>query len=330
MRYLLLLCLLVCSIPVASGAVHISALLPNPEAGDTSKEWVELVNTSEEAVDISGYELDADSLPYYTFPQGTIVEAHSALRLLLRHDGTQEYMGTGGSFGSSNMRNAKGFVALFSDSSHASGSLLSYLVYGAGGQHHEELAISSLDWDSTQIYDAPSEGEILQVHVGTGTILQESGSGTVIIEGSGSGTTLSETSSSGIIMDETPPSEPPSTSSPSCIPRQEELVVISEVMPNPEGPDRGKEWVELYNPTSSLMHLCHLILDDEEGGSTPQILQFQTIPAFSFLVIEGAALSISLNNGSDTVRIIHDLTGHILDSVTYVDAPSGNSFSRLW
>lgn len=59
---------------------------------------------------------------------------------------------------------------------------------------------------------------------------------------------------------EEPPENPP-TQSLTC-----EGVVISEILPNAAGPDKGNEFIELYNPTTDFILLdgCGLAVDDSE------------------------------------------------------------------
>ena len=103
---------------------------------------------------------------------------------------------------------------------------------------------------------------------------------------------------------------------------------ISEILPNPEGTDTGHEWVELHNTTQQEVSLCGLLLDDEEGGSAPFALKDLRIPPEGFLVIPDTTSKIVLGNTTDSVRLL-DSAGATLEEVSYEDAPSGKSYSRV-
>ncbi|OGE90167.1 MAG: hypothetical protein A3E29_03635 [Candidatus Doudnabacteria bacterium RIFCSPHIGHO2_12_FULL_48_16] len=107
----------------------------------------------------------------------------------------------------------------------------------------------------------------------------------------------------------TPPAETSGTSAPAP-PLYSSAIVVSEFAPNPEGPDGGEEWVELYNDSSSEVDLSDWILDDagQSGlvGSSAYVIPGQTkVAAKSFLVIDLLDGSFALNNtGGDTLRLM--------------------------
>ena len=66
-------------VPVYSDAIRINEFIPNPAGDDTKLEFIELYNTSEDAVDIAGWKLDdiADGgSSVFTIPQGVALSAH--------------------------------------------------------------------------------------------------------------------------------------------------------------------------------------------------------------------------------------------------------------
>lgn len=67
------------TVPEYSSAIIINEILPNPVGSDTANEFIELRNTSDTAVDISGWQLDdaAGGSTPYTIPSGTTVPANS-------------------------------------------------------------------------------------------------------------------------------------------------------------------------------------------------------------------------------------------------------------
>ncbi len=109
-----------------------------------------------------------------------------------------------------------------------------------------------------------------------------------------------------------------------------ENIILSEIMPNPEGTDTDTEWIEIYNTGTTDIDLGNWSLDDEEGGSDPYVFPANTvIEAQDFLVIYRIDSDIALNNDSDSVQLF-DFEGTLLDDVTYEDnAPEGESYARI-
>lgn len=131
-------------------SVKISEVQMNPEGSDTGAEFVELMNTSNEVQDISGWDLDAADLPYFTFPAGSIIQRGSVLTIYFRKEGvnTSDTIYTGGTFGSTNMKNTNGAVALFNSQVHTNVTIMDYMEYGNTGQTHEAIAIERNLWIS--------------------------------------------------------------------------------------------------------------------------------------------------------------------------------------
>lgn len=72
-----------------SKSVHLSEILANPAGPDTGKEWVELINLSDQPVDLSGWYLtdrptESGKVNRHTFPVETIIAPNSYLQILLK------------------------------------------------------------------------------------------------------------------------------------------------------------------------------------------------------------------------------------------------------
>ncbi len=105
-----------------------------------------------------------------------------------------------------------------------------------------------------------------------------------------------------------------------------EAIQLSEILPNPIGPDAAGEFIELYNPLPTLVDLEGLILDDTEGGSKGYHIPENTfIAPFSYRFFARSETGIALNNTSDQARILNpDRT--ILQNITYDSTIEGSSF----
>jgi hypothetical protein len=68
-------------VPVYSTAVVVNEFLPNPTGTDTNNEFIELFNTGDTVVDLSGWQLDDmdGGSSVYVFPAGTTIAAHGFL-----------------------------------------------------------------------------------------------------------------------------------------------------------------------------------------------------------------------------------------------------------
>lgn len=100
-----------------------------------------------------------------------------------------------------------------------------------------------------------------------------------------------------------------------------EEVFISEIMPNPEGKDKNREWIELYNESDKTMKLDRWQLKNKKT----QIIDI-SIPAKSYLVLEN--LKITLKNKEDHIQLLDD-NGTLIDEVGYQNAKNNKSFSRI-
>ncbi len=131
-----------------SSGVLISEVAFNPVGTDTGKEYVELYNNADYEINISGWDLDADMLPYFTFSEGTVIQAKSIMTVYLRKEGLSGsgVIFTGTTFGSANMRSSKGMVALFNNTVHDSSTIVDYVEYGMYGEVHESLAVQVKLW----------------------------------------------------------------------------------------------------------------------------------------------------------------------------------------
>lgn len=88
--------------PDNSGMVFINEWLPNPEGEDTPNEWVEILNTGNLPVDLSGWRLTADGKKFFTLngaigPGTHIVLPRSETKITLKNtDGRLALYDAGG------------------------------------------------------------------------------------------------------------------------------------------------------------------------------------------------------------------------------------------
>lgn len=103
-------------------------------------------------------------------------------------------------------------------------------------------------------------------------------------------------------------------------------LIISEFLPDPEGSD-DEEWIEIYNQGEKNINLAGLKLDDEEGGSKIYTLPEKIIKAHEYLLISRDESGLALNNTGDSVRLM-DSQDKIIDQVDYKKSYEGLSYGR--
>lgn len=120
------------------------------------------------------------------------------------------------------------------------------------------------------------------------------------------------------------------SSTPTCNTRETlDYILLSEVLPNPIGPDSENEFIEIVNKDAKDVNLCNWKLDDKEGGSPPYTIRSDLIlRSGEYRVFMVTETKITLNNDEDDVRII-DPNGKIVDSIHYTHPPEGKSYARV-
>tara|TARA_B110000438_G_scaffold14259_1_gene13695 strand:- start:215 stop:9274 length:9060 start_codon:yes stop_codon:yes gene_type:complete len=114
-------------------------------------------------------------------------------------------------------------------------------------------------------------------------------------------------------------------------PEGQPAFVINELMPNPNGSDGGKEWIELYNNYYTPLNLQDWIISGSGNGETVTLSVDRAIPSggYALLAQDGDSTTnggivpdivygtgVSFGNNDETVTIKVPL-GTVVDSVTY-------------
>lgn len=105
-------------------------------------------------------------------------------------------------------------------------------------------------------------------------------------------------------------------------------IVISELLPNPIGPDMNDEFIELYNPNDELVNLNNWLLDDEDGGSRPYKIVDLIIEPHEYLALFRSDTKLALNNNEDRVRLINPL-GDIVSEIDYKNIKEGLAYASV-
>lgn len=94
---------------------------------------------------------------------------------------------------------------------------------------------------------------------------------------------------------------------------------ISSALPNPEGGDSGKEWVEFTNPSNSMIDLNLYTLSDRQGGL--QRLEGALAAGAKHKFFLPSNTQVKLNNSGDDIMLL--LGERMIHKVTYRGARSG-------
>lgn len=103
-------------------------------------------------------------------------------------------------------------------------------------------------------------------------------------------------------------------------------IVINEIMAKPSTGE--KEWIEIYNPTSSSVDLTGWVIQ-EKTATTETFNSYNltgSLNSDSFYIYEFS--NSKLNDGGDTINLINP-QGGLIDTYSYTDAPRGKTYARI-
>lgn len=103
-------------------------------------------------------------------------------------------------------------------------------------------------------------------------------------------------------------------------------ISITEILPNPQGADEGKEWVEIYNASGAPVDLKNYVLDGGLGKITPgraayKILAATILPSQGYLAITLPEDAFGLSNLGDMVSL-YNPGGKLLQQILYPQSSS--------
>lgn len=103
-------------------------------------------------------------------------------------------------------------------------------------------------------------------------------------------------------------------------------VVISEMMPDPAGPDSASEWVELYNTGQDEVDLNGWMIKDMKGSTGTYTIYNQKIAAHQFIYLMTGG-KITLNNDTDGAQLYWPDNNLTYQTNLYENSESGWSFA---
>lgn len=107
-----------------------------------------------------------------------------------------------------------------------------------------------------------------------------------------------------------------------------EKIRITEIFPNPEGPDKGKEWLEIHNTSKETIKMGNWVIDTGEDSRNKFKFKNISLKPDEYLTLPDSELSFALRNSKNTIRI-NDFQGETIDSVTYDNVQEGKSYMKI-
>jgi hypothetical protein len=147
----------------AQGKATITEVLYNPAGVDAGQEWIEITNTGNDTLDMTGYLLHFDRtladyvFPEFTLPEGGVVVIH--VKAEGEDSGSDLYWpDTGGR----NMNN-NGSVSLFNRATKSAKWMVDYVEFGAMEQDHENMAVNAGIWPDNEFVPQVAEGSSIEL-----------------------------------------------------------------------------------------------------------------------------------------------------------------------
>jgi len=118
----------------------------------------------------------------------------------------------------------------------------------------------------------------------------------------------------------------PLPSEENCLPAKNNQLILSELLPSPQGDDRLLEFIEIKNISSSPANLCGWSISDQARQYFFQA--DAVISPYNFFILESAESKISLNNSGDQISL-YDANDELADFIAFGQAKVDWSWSRL-
>lgn len=274
---------------IYSDEIYITELLPNPSGEESSDEFIELYNASNNTVDLSGWQISDATTKQYTL-SGSV--------------GSGQYYVVYRTESGIALNNTGDSVELYQPNDE----LLDIVEYTESVADDIAYALGDDDeWHWTTTGTPGRQNSITELD---------------------DGSNINDDTSDGSSEDSADNNEKEQEQ------EQEENdlqgydfsdeIILSELLPDPEGSDATDEWIELHNTGSKTIDLYGWQLADP--SKTYTIDESLQIAGGDYLTFSVVDTGISLNNSGDTIYI-YDPAGDVMDEVTYDSSDSGQAYA---
>jgi hypothetical protein len=265
-----------------------------PDRG-TSNEWVELYNTGDDKVDLTGWDLDPDGGSYQDLSGKEI--------------GSEEFLVIDGL---SKMRNSHGQVALYQSSTHTVENMVDYVQYGdwdLGDTENKvrDRAVEAKFWEKDDFVASVKENYSIERKI-DGKDDDDSDDWQLSYKKGGTpGKKNSE-----------PSNEPPKVYS--------KDIRINEILPNPKG-DEKEEYIEFFNFSGENIDLANWIIRDSSKSGKYEFSNGSIVPALGYFVSYKKDYKLSLNNSGSETLTLFSPDEKMVSSLAYQSAKEGVSYN---
>ncbi|MDD5290261.1 MAG: lamin tail domain-containing protein [Patescibacteria group bacterium] len=288
----------------ATTTVYINEICPNPENSDDGNEWIEIFNSGDTNINLSGWELsygkDEASKKFFMFGDIILSPNSTSSYYILR--------GMPRGF----LNNSGGIAELYQPDR----KLLMNTGYDGAASGNEYCWAQ--DADKTFKWTKKcTEGAVNEII----PITTPPNDGSTGGGGGGGGSSSSSYSGDsggyvGYIVDPKP----------NLTSGFEDRVLITEILPNPLGIDDG-EWIEIYNTSTDDFVLNNWKLRDNQNE---YLINNIKLPAKTFLLFPKSETKLTLNNGGDFVELI-DWDKKVVARAEYkTAAPENQSYNLCY
>jgi hypothetical protein len=294
-------------------ALTITEIMPNPEGNDLGREWIEVMNNSSETIKITsgknGWRINDGK--NHLFNEDLIVYPQEIFVIVQdRNTFLKDYPNFQGKLISANfsLKNEAGQIQIFDEQKN----LLAEANYqsSCGGNNNGYSIFFENNVCKENKIKGGTPGNLLVKD--EEEKIKESGNEQISVV---TATVVTTTLTSSMSASQPTTSENTKTFKPTLI--------ISEFLPNPEGNDQDKEFVEIYNYGDEAIDLNSFIL---EIGKKKINLQGKIEPQ-EYFVISNKDNNFHIRNNGETLKLYFDKQE--IFSVSYQGkAPEGKSFSR--
>lgn len=274
-----------------SDDIYITEVLPNPSGEESTDEFIELYNSSNNAVDLTGWELSDSTSRNYTLT-GSI--------------GAGQYTTFYREASGIALNNSGDTVELY----QPDGTLLDIIEYTDSADEEVSYALSNDgDWYWTTTVTAGRSNTITEFSDST----EEDPGDTENSEGDENTENTDDANEADDSEDDLQGYDFSND------------IELSELLPDPEGSDVTDEWIEIHNVGSSAVDMYGWQVAD--ASKTYTISESIELAANGYMVLSVIDTSVSLNNSGDTIYL-YDPASDIMDEVTYEDSDPGSAYAR--
>ena len=267
----------------------INEFMPDPEGTDTDEEWIEIKNPTDQEANLDGWEVDDSEGGSKSFSlKGKIIAAHGFLVVKSKETKIA-------------LNNTVDQARLMAPN----GQFIDTISYSDTKSGQSYARTSENTWIK-EINPTPGAENISKIEIRNEVIPKNENipndkisSTEKVSDQKTVGTSIGDLS---------------------------EDIEISEVFPNPVGPDKGKEWLEIHNTGDDTVNL-----GSWEIHSTTKKFKIPsnfTIKPAAYMLLNFDDIKLTLKNGPNEIYLI-DPEQNEIDSISYDEAPENIAFAKI-